>query len=123
MKLPKFLRKAPRPDARRVAVAVDTIAYGRFMTSKLFKRYFFAVLLGVVLVMMSISVRYDCVTGMETISSLRTRLEVVRTELQRERSTYMSATRESAMQARVDSLRPGLGIQQRPPFKISSGNE
>ena len=105
-------------DRKRVAEKINPITHGTFITSKLFKRYFFAVLLGVALVMMSISVRFDCVTGMETIASLRTRLQVVRTELQRERSLYMSATRESAMQARVDSLGLGLGIQQRPPYKI-----
>ena len=105
-------------DRRRVASKVSAITHGTFITSKLFKRYFFAVLLGVALVMMSISVRFDCVTGMETIASLRTRLQVVRTELQRERSLYMSSTRESAMQARVDSLGLGLGIQQRPPYKL-----
>jgi len=113
----------PQTDSKRIAAAVDDIAHGRFLTSRLFKRYFFAVLLIVVLIMMSISVRYDCVTGMETIAALRTKLEVVRTELQRERSAYMSTTRESAMQQRVDSLGLGLGIQQRPPFKIKAGNE
>lgn len=115
--------KLPRTDTRRLASTVDNIAHGRFLTSGLFKRYFFAVLLAVVLIMMSISVRFDCVTGMETIASLRTRLEVVRTELQRERSLYMSTTRESAMQHRVDSLGLGLGIRQRPPFKLPDSNE
>lgn len=105
-------------DRRRMAATVDHVVHGRFITSTLFKRYFFAVLLGVALVMMSISVRFDCVTGMESIASLRTRLEVVRTELQRERSQYMSTTRESAMQARVDSLGLGLAVRQRPPYKL-----
>lgn len=104
-------------------VNVSDVLHGRFITSNFFKRYFFAVLLIVVLIMMSISVRFDCVTGMETIASLRTRLEVVRTELQRERSTYMSTTRESAMQHRVDSLGLGLGIQQRPPYKLPAEHE
>ena len=115
--------KLPHIDSRRVARTVDYVGHGKFLTSGLFKRYFFAVLLAVVLIMMSIPVRFDCVTGMETIAALRTRLEVVRTELQRERSLYMSTTRESAMQQRVDSLGLGLGIQQRPPFKLPADNE
>ncbi len=113
----------PRADSKKIAGRADHILHGRFITSGLFKRYFFGVLLVVALIMMSISVRYDCVTGMESIAGLRTRLEVVRTELQRERSAYMSTTRESAMQRRVDSLGLGLGIQQRPPYKISPDND
>lgn len=115
--------KISKDSTRKLATQADDIIHGRFITSRLFKRYFFGVLLAVALIMMSISVRYDCTTGMETIASLRTRLEVVRTELQRERSAYMSSTRESAMQQRVDSLGLGLGIQQRPPFKISPDHE
>lgn len=115
--------RLPHADSSRIADTVDVITHGKFITSGLFKRYFFAVLLIVVLVMMSISVRFDCVTGMETIASLRTRLEVVRTELQRERSTYMSSTRESAMQHRIDSLGLGLGIQERPPYKLPETDE
>lgn len=115
--------KIPKADGKKIAGKADDILHGRFITSGLFKRYFFGVLLAVALILMSISVRYDCVTGMETIASLRTRLEVVRTELQRERSAYMSTTRESAMQQRVDSLGLGLGIQQRPPYKIAAEHE
>lgn len=115
--------KISKDGTRKLTTQADDIIHGRFITSRLFKRYFFGVLLAVALIMMSISVRYDCTTGMETIASLRTRLEVVRTELQRERSAYMSSTRESAMQQRVDSLGLGLGIQQRPPFKISHDHE
>lgn len=63
-----------------------------------------------------ISVRFDCVTAMETVAHLRQRLEVTRTETQRERSAYMSATCERAMQARVDSLAIGLHIQEKPAY-------
>ena len=114
--------KMPKADGRKIAGSISYFTHGHFLTSGLFKRYFFAVLLAVALIMMSISVRFDCVTGMESISALRTRLEVARTELQRERSAYMSTTRESTMQHRVDSLGLGLGIQQHPPFKLPPEN-
>ncbi len=114
--------KMPKADGRKIAGSISYFTHGHFLTSGLFKRYFFAVLLAVALIMMSISVRFDCVTGMESISALRTRLEVVRTELQRERSAYMSTTRESTMQHRVDSLGLGRGIQQHPPFKLPPEN-
>ncbi len=83
-----------------------------------FLKHFAVVLLGVFVALCYISVRYDCVTAMETVSSLSRRLEVTRTEVQRERSHYMSATCESAMQQMVDSMGLGLKVQERPPYKI-----
>ena len=62
--------------------------------------------------------RFDCVTAMETVSHLKTKLELVRTDAQRERSIYMSSTCESSMQQMVDTLHLGLHIQERPPYYI-----
>lgn len=84
-----------------------------------FLKHFVPVVVVVALSMTYISVRFDCVTAMETVQKLNRRLEVTRTEVQRERSTYMSATCESSMQQMVDSLGLGLQIQEQPPFKIS----
>lgn len=75
------------------------------------------------MVMVYISNRYDCVTGMETIAALNTELAIARTELQSERSAFMSSTRESAMQKLVDTLHLGLGIQERPPYQIRYADE
>lgn len=84
-----------------------------------FLKHFAIVLAVVVLAMSYISVRFDCVTAMETVQHLSRKLEVVRTEVQSERSRYMSATCESAMQQMVDSLGLGLRVQAQPPYKIS----
>lgn len=84
-----------------------------------FLKHFAAVVIVVVLALTYISVRFDCVTAMETVQTLTRRLEVTRTEVQRERSMYMSATCESSMQRMVDSLGLGLSVQERPPYKIS----
>lgn len=84
-----------------------------------FIKHFALVLTVVLLAMCYISVRYDCVTAMETVQKLNKRLEVQRTEVQRERSMYMSATCESAMQRMVDSLHLDLHIQEQPPYKIT----
>lgn len=75
------------------------------------------------MVMVYISNRYDCVTGMETITALNTELAIAKTELQSERSAFMSSTRESAMQKLVDTLHLGLGIQERPPYQIHYDDE
>lgn len=97
-------------------------AYGRVVSSRFFKKYLFQVTFAVGLALVYISNRYDCVTGMETIAALQSELDIVRTELQSQRSTYMSSTRESAMQTLVDNLRLGLGIQERPPYQINASD-
>lgn len=66
-----------------------------------------------------ISTRFDCLTGMETITALERKIAITRTDVQKEKSIYMSTTCEKAMQARVDSLGLGLSVQERPPFRIS----
>ncbi len=88
------------------------------VSAKVFLRNLPLIFIGVFFAMGYISVRFDCTTAMETISHLRTRLEVVRTETQRERSTYMSATCESSMKNTIDSLGLGLNIQDRPPYRL-----
>lgn len=90
----------------------------RGVTSHFFVRHLAMCIIVVTLALMYISVRFDCLTGMETISYLSKRLEVVRTETQSERSAYMSATCESSMQKMVDTMRLGLAVQERPPYRI-----
>lgn len=99
--------------------AADHIANGKVLSSRFFKKYFFQIAFGVGLILVYISNRYDCVTAMETINALETELGIVRTELQNQRSAYMSSTRESSMQQLVDQMNLGLGIQQQPPYKIT----
>ncbi len=102
------------------ANVANRAAYGRVVSSRFFKKYLFQVTFAVGLTLVYISNRYDCVTGMETIAALQSELDIVRTELQSQRSSYMSSTRESAMQALVDTLHLGLGIQERPPYQINA---
>lgn len=102
---------------RHISDAANRAAYGRVVSSRFFKKYFFQTTFFVGLVMIYISNRYDCVTGMETITALQTELDIVKTELQNQRSAYMSSTRESSMQKLVEPL--GLGVQECPPYKLS----
>lgn len=89
------------------------------VSSHFFFRHFPAVILVVFFALGYISVRFDCVTAMETVSALTRQLETARTETQRERSAYMSATCERSMQEMVDTLHLGLTIQQRPPYHVN----
>jgi hypothetical protein len=98
---------------------VNNAAKGQYLTSKFFRKHLFTTVMFIWLSISLISVRFDCVTCMETISALKTKLEVVRTETQSERAKYMTSTRESSMQHLVDSLRLGLAVQEQPPYTIT----
>lgn len=88
------------------------------VSAQWFLRHLPLILLLVFFAMAYISVRFDCITAMETVSALKNRLEITRTETQRERALYMSATCESSMKQLVDTLGLGLSIQERPPYTI-----
>lgn len=93
---------------------------GQVISSELFARYWYIVLLAVCLPMIYITTKYECQTKMEEIRRLEHELEIVKTERIRARSLYMSRTRESSMNLLVDSLHLNLRVQDTPPFKISS---
>lgn len=112
----KKIKKAN--PARHLSDAASRAAHGRVVSSRFFKKYFIQTTFIVCMFMVYISNRYDCVTGMETITALNNELAIVKTELQSQRALYMSSTRESAMQAMVDTLHLGLSIQECPPYHI-----
>ena len=68
--------------------------------------------------MVYISNKYQVQTKIETIHSLEQELERVRTESVRQRSEYMSRTRESSMQMIIDTLKMGLEVREQPPYII-----
>lgn len=102
-------------------LAPDSIVSG--VSSRFFLRHLPLVILVVFFAMGYISVRFDCVTAMETVAALNRKIEITRTETQRERSQYMSATCESSMQSMVDTLHLGLSIQERPPYTLAYDHE
>ncbi len=107
--------------AARARKLVSRTVYGRLLSLEFFKRHWLAVFMCVLLVMIYISNKYSFQTRMETVNSLRNELGVIRTEFIRERSTYISAIRESAMRDRLDSIGLDLTYQVQPPFQLSYG--
>jgi hypothetical protein len=101
----------------------ERVLYGNVISSEFFSRHWMKIFILVVLVMIYISNKYQCLTSMETIKHLESELEVAKTERIRERSTYMSRIRESAMQELVDSVMPGLTVQEQPPYELESADE
>lgn len=92
---------------------------GGVVSSDFFYKHKLKIFVVLVLAMFYISTKYQCQTGMETIRKLEEKLDVAKAESIRERSKYMSRIRESSMAALADSIRPGLAVQQQPPFIIS----
>lgn len=116
--------KRPSAFSRFIRGSADSIVgdalHGRILSTDFFRRHWLAVFGVVAMLMIYITNRYTCQTQMETIQRLQKELEVAKTERVREKSSYMSRIRESRMQARVDSLRLGLTVQEQPPFRITS---
>ncbi|MDE6809680.1 MAG: hypothetical protein K2J42_06285 [Muribaculaceae bacterium] len=92
--------------------------HGRMLSTDFFVKNWGKILCMVIMLLVFITNKYNCQTRMETIQSLTRQLEVVKTERIRERSKYMSRTRETGMQELVDSMHLNLHIQERPPFQI-----
>lgn len=97
---------------------IHSMLTGGVLSSDFFFRHLITFFVLGVLIMFYISTKYQTMTGMESIKRLEKQLEIVKTERIRERSRYMSRIRESSMAALADSIRPGLSIQQQPPFTL-----
>lgn len=99
---------------------VSDFFHGRVLSSDLFTRHWLLITTVMVVIVLYITDKYENQTSMEEIRRLNTELEIAKTECVRERSEFMSRTRESSMQRLVDSLALGLNVQERPPFKLNS---
>lgn len=88
---------------------------GDAVSSKFFMRHFFATAGAVIACVLMIALRFECATSETTIDRLKKQINVMNTAKQKERSRYMTLTRESAMTHLVDSLNLGLAIPERRP--------
>ncbi len=95
------------------------IIQGDGVSSRFFRKHFFAtsfILLGCLLMT---AMRFQCLVSDNTIDSLKRDIAVMDTEKQKERSLYMTNTRELTMRHKVDSLKLGLDIPNEHPQIIT----
>lgn len=118
MALKSSAKKKKSTEKRRDSL-ISRIMQGRWLSTDFFARNSIIILFVIFFLMIYISNKYECLTKMERIQALERDLEVIKTESVRERSEYMSRTRESAMQQLVDTLHLDLRVQERPPFSIT----
>ena len=91
---------------------------GGGVSSKFFRRHLFVTCFVLLACVLMIAMRFDCLTSDNTIESLKTQIEVMQTEKQRQRSLYTTMTREMAMMHLVDSLKLGLTVPDKHPEVI-----
>lgn len=94
------------------------MAFGSLISSDFFARHWLPTVIFVIVMMVYITTKFTYRNNIEKITALEAKLEIVNNEKDRERSSFMSRTRETAMQHMVDSLNLGLKVQPQPPFKI-----
>ena len=94
------------------------LIHGRWISTRFFSRYWGPILLVMGMIIFYIANRYDCLSKMEQIQRLERELEVVRSEAIRQKSTYMSNTRESEMTERIRNVGLDLSVSNHPPYHL-----
>ena len=103
--------------AKRAGIG-QRVAFGQVISSDFFARHWLPVVIFVIVMMVYITTKFTYRTNIEKITALERQLEIVENEKDRERSAFMSRTRETSMQQMVDSLHLGLRVQPQPAFRI-----
>lgn len=97
---------------------ISSAVRGRWLSTRFFSRNWGIILALVVLVMIYITNRYQCLTAMENIQKLNKELEVIKSERIRQKSDYMNAIREKTMQKSIREAGLDLTHREQPPFKL-----
>lgn len=97
---------------------ISSAVRGRWLSTRFFSRNWGIILALVVLVMIYITNRYQCLTAMENIQKLNKELEVIKSERIRQKSEYMNAIREKTMQKSIRNAGLDLIHRDQPPFKL-----
>lgn len=98
--------------------AISTAVHGKWLSTRFFSRHWGVILALVVLIMIYITNRYQCLTAMENIQKLNKELEVVKSERIRQKSEYMNSIREKTMQKSIRDAGLDLTHRDQPPYKI-----
>ncbi len=97
---------------------ISSAVRGRWLSTRFFSRNWGIILALVILVMIYITNRYQCLTAMENIQKLNKELEVIKSERIRQKSEYMNAIREKTMQKSIRDAGLDLTHRDQPPFKL-----
>lgn len=114
----KKAEKTENTKKRKRRGVVRSVLRGRIVSTGFLRRYRAWIALVMFFALTYIYVRYECMTTMENIQKLEKQLDVARTERIREKSRYMSDTRESSLNERLAAKGIKLKVADRPPYKL-----
>lgn len=109
---------AKNTEKKKKSSVIGSAVRGRWLSTRFFSRNWGIILALVVLVMIYITNRYQCLTAMENIQKLNKELEVVKSERIRQKSVYMNAIREKTMQKSIREAGLDLTHRDQPPYKL-----
>lgn len=105
-------------NPKKKSLITDAVR-GRWLSTSFFSRNWGIILALIILVMIYITNRYQCLTAMENIQHLSKELEIVKSERIRQKSIYMNSIREKTMQQNIQQAGLQLTHRDRPPFKLT----
>lgn len=112
-------KKDKQKEAKRKAMdGARDLFTGEWLTSVFFGKHKFAILLGVALIVLYISYKYEYQTRMREITTLKSELAKVKSESIRQKSLYRSNIRESEMVRRIQDAGLDLRMQPQPPYQL-----
>lgn len=109
---------ATKTTTPKKSSVITSAVRGRWLSTRFFSRNWGIILALVILVMIYITNRYQCLTAMENIQTLNRELEVVKSERIRQKSVYMNAIRERSMQKSLREAGLDLTHRDQPPYKL-----
>lgn len=109
---------ATKTTTPKKSSVITSAVRGRWLSTRFFSRNWGIILALVILVMIYITNRYQCLTAMENIQKLNRELEVVKSERIRQKSVYMNAIRERSMQKSLREAGLDLTHRDQPPYKL-----
>lgn len=109
---------ATNTTKKKKSSLIGTAVRGGWLSTRFFSRNWGIILALVILVMIYITNRYQCLTAMENIQKLNKELEVVKSERIRQKSAYMNAIREKTMLKSIRDAGLDLTHRDQPPYKL-----
>ncbi|MDE6755881.1 MAG: hypothetical protein K2J66_01925 [Muribaculaceae bacterium] len=109
---------ATNTTKKKKSSLIGTAVRGGWLSTRFFSRNWGIILALVILVMIYITNRYQCLTAMENIQKLNKELEVVKSERIRQKSAYMNAIREKTMLKSIHDAGLDLTHRDQPPYKL-----
>lgn len=103
--------------------SIKGVFKGRWLSTRFLTKHWGLILAIMVLAMIYITNRYQCLTAMERIQALEKQLNTSNSERIRLKAEYMNSVREKTMLQLINDAGLDLVQRQQPPFKLKSSSQ